>query len=127
MKMSIIARTTSKLISPFLVTYATYLILYGTKSPGGGFQSGVILAIAVMLLITSHGYKKVRKRFKKKTVSAIESTSGVLILSLLMVITLLSLKPRNETATLFNVAVGLKVGAAFVLIFYTLIAFLERD
>ncbi len=63
MKMSTVVRTTTKLISPFLVTYAVYLMVYGHLSPGGGFQAGVVLAVSVILLITSHGYKKVRKRF----------------------------------------------------------------
>ena len=77
MKMSLIVRTTTKLVSPFLVTYSTYLMIYGHLSPGGGFQAGVILAVSIILLITSHGYKKVRKAFKFWEVQLIEGVSGV--------------------------------------------------
>ncbi|CAB50117.1 Na(+)/H(+) antiporter subunit B [Pyrococcus abyssi] len=127
MKMSLIARTTSKIVAPFLVTYAAYLILYGAYSPGGGFQAGVILAVAVILLITSHGYKKVKKRFRGRTVSYLESLSSLGIALLIALVALAYLRPRDDIVTSFNVLVGIKVGAAFVLIFYSLIAFLERD
>jgi len=126
-KMSLIARTTSKLVAPFLVTYAAYLMLYGAYSPGGGFQAGVILAVAVILLITSHGYRKVRKRFRKKAVSSLETSSGLGIAFLLLLLALTSLNPNENLIGSFNILAGIKVGAAFVLIFYSLIAFLERD
>ncbi|AEH24322.1 MnhB domain-containing protein [Pyrococcus yayanosii] len=127
MKMSIVARTTTKLVSPFLVTYAIYLMLYSTDAPGGGFQAGVVLAVAVVLLITSHGYKKVRKRFRKKVVGTFESAFGLAVVTLLLFVVALSLPPSNYYVVPFNVLVAVKVGSAFTLIFYTLTAFLERD
>ncbi|NJE08533.1 cation:proton antiporter [Thermococcus sp. M39] len=140
MKMSIVVRTTTKLISPFLVTYAAYLMIYGHLSPGGGFQAGVILAVSVILLITSHGYKKVKKKFKFKEVGIIESFSAIFLVSLGLVGILFGgffynfLNERKfgslisgGIVPLFNIAVGLKVGAAFTFLFYILLRWVESD
>ncbi|NJD98326.1 cation:proton antiporter [Thermococcus sp. LS1] len=133
MKMSIVVRTTTKLVSPFLVTYAAYLMLYGHLSPGGGFQGGVILAVAVILLITSHGYKKVRRKFKFNWAGLIESSAGAFLV-LLGVAGLAFgafyanfLPTEGGIIVPFNVIVGLEVGAAFTFVFYILLRWVESD
>ncbi len=133
MKMSTVVRSTTKMVSPFLVTYAAYIMLYGHKSPGGGFQGGVILAVAVILLITSHGYAKVRRRFHFNWASLIESSAA----SLLVLLGLTGLAfgafyanflPTEGGIILpFNVIVGLEVGAAFTFAFYILLRWVESD
>ena len=45
----------SRLISPFIMLFALYVIFHGHYSPGGGFQGGTMLAAAVLLLRLS-GY-----------------------------------------------------------------------
>ncbi len=140
MKMSTVVRTTTKLISPFLVTYAVYLMVYGHLSPGGGFQAGVVLAVSVILLITSHGYKKVRKRFKFKEVGMIENISAVFLVSLGLIGFMFGSFFYNFLTKgkfgsvisggiipLFNVSIGLKVGAAFTFVFYILLRWVESD
>lgn len=140
MKMSLIVRTTTKLVSPFLVTYSTYLMIYGHLSPGGGFQAGVILAVSIILLITSHGYKKVRKAFKFWEVQLIEGVSGVFLVSLGIIgllfggffFNFLRGGPFGPLLSggivpLFNIGVALKVGAAFTFMFYILLRWVERD
>jgi len=47
-------KTASKLLFPIIVVYGIYVMVYGHLSPGGGFQGGVIIASAVMLLLISH-------------------------------------------------------------------------
>ncbi|AHL23295.1 Na(+)/H(+) antiporter subunit B [Thermococcus nautili] len=133
MKMSVVVRTTTKMVSPFLVTYAAYLMLYGHVSPGGGFQGGVILAVAVILLITSHGYRKVRRRFHFNWASLIESSAGVMLV-LLGVVGLMAgafyanfLDTEGGIILPFNVIVGLEVGAAFTFVFYILLRWVESD
>ncbi|AAL81273.1 cation:proton antiporter [Pyrococcus furiosus DSM 3638] len=127
MKMSIVARTTTKLVAPFLTTYAAYLMIYTTQSPGGGFQAGVILAVALILLITSHGYKSVRKYFRKRVASSLESVGGLATITIFFLTVLLFLRPSEVYVVPANVFIGLKVGAAFTLMFYALISVLERD
>ncbi len=116
------------------------MILYGHITPGGGFQGGVILAVSVILLITSHGYKAVQETFSVKVVKTIESQSLLLII-ILSIIGLFSgsyfynfLKGGEPgtlfsggTVVIFNILIGLEVGAAFTLLFYMLLRWTESD
>ena len=40
----------SRLLVPFMWLFATYVLVHGHDSPGGGFQGGVILAASIILL-----------------------------------------------------------------------------
>ena len=40
----------ARLLTPFMVLFAVYVVIHGHDSPGGGFQGGVILAAAVILI-----------------------------------------------------------------------------
>ena len=42
---------------PFALVFGIYIILFGTVSPGGGFQGGVMVAAAAVLLYLGYGYK----------------------------------------------------------------------
>jgi len=45
----VILRVISKMLMPVIVVYAFYVQFHGDYGPGGGFQAGVILAVAVIL------------------------------------------------------------------------------
>lgn len=45
----VILRVTSKTLIPVIALYAFYVQFHGDYGPGGGFQAGVILAVAVIL------------------------------------------------------------------------------
>ncbi|MEA1953703.1 MAG: hydrogen gas-evolving membrane-bound hydrogenase subunit E [Campylobacterota bacterium] len=47
-------QTASKLLFPIILLFGIYVMVYGHLSPGGGFQGGVIVASAVLLLLISH-------------------------------------------------------------------------
>jgi multicomponent Na+:H+ antiporter subunit B len=139
MIMSSVVRNSAKLISPFLITYGAYLIIHGHNGPGGGFQGGVILAVSVILLVTSHGYDKVRKKFREELVKMLESFSLTLLILLAILGTaggsfFFNFLRGGETGTLFsggtipivNIIIGLEVGAAFTLLFYMLLRRVER-
>ena len=53
---NVIVRCGAGKFLPFAVTFGIYVILFGTISPGGGFQGGVIVASAVLLLYLGFGY-----------------------------------------------------------------------
>jgi multicomponent Na+:H+ antiporter subunit B len=140
MKMSPIVRKSAKLVSPFLVTYGAYLIVHGHISPGGGFQGGVILAVSVILLITSYGYTLVEKKFSITMVQVLESLS--LLFLLLVAVSGLAAGfffynylRGGVPGTLFsggtvvwlNILIGFEVGAAFTLLFYVLLRGAESD
>lgn len=41
---------TTRLMFPFIVLFATYVVIHGHTSPGGGFQGGAIFAAALILV-----------------------------------------------------------------------------
>jgi len=47
---SIILDTAIRLVTPFYLLYALYVLVHGHYSPGGGFQAGCILASSIILI-----------------------------------------------------------------------------
>ncbi len=45
----VILRVVAKLLIPLITLYAFYVHFHGEYSPGGGFQAGVIFAVAIIL------------------------------------------------------------------------------
>ncbi|NVL89993.1 MAG: Na(+)/H(+) antiporter subunit B [Desulfobacterales bacterium] len=74
----VIVKAVARLLMPFIVVYALYVVMHGHYSPGGGFQGGVILAASFVLLGVSHGLGKTRRRMSEK-VAGVISSIGVLI------------------------------------------------
>jgi multicomponent Na+:H+ antiporter subunit B len=66
-------QTGAKLLFPIITLFGIYIMVYGHLSPGGGFQGGVIIASAVLLLLISY------KDFKisHKVVEFFEMLAGV--------------------------------------------------
>jgi multicomponent Na+:H+ antiporter subunit B len=44
-----------RLLVPFILLFAVYVIVHGHDSPGGGFQGGAILAAAMILIRLTRG------------------------------------------------------------------------
>jgi multicomponent Na+:H+ antiporter subunit B len=74
----VIVKTLARLLMPFIIVYALYVVMHGHHSPGGGFQGGVILAAGFVLLVVSHGLEQTRKRMSEKAARVISSI-GVFI------------------------------------------------
>jgi multicomponent Na+:H+ antiporter subunit B len=74
----VIVKAVARLLVPFIVAYALYVVMHGHHSPGGGFQGGVILAASFVLLGISHGLEKTRRRMSEK-VAGVISSIGVFI------------------------------------------------
>nr|WP_245250361.1 Na(+)/H(+) antiporter subunit B [Thermococcus stetteri] len=133
--MSLVVRTTTKLVAPFLVTYGAYLTIYGYESPGGGFQAGVIFAVSVILLMTAYGYRRTRKHFPLRIIQLVESSAALFIVGIGIAgltfgaFFLNFLRPYvpGGTVMTFNIGVALKVGTSFVLVFYILSRWVDRD
>jgi len=49
---------TSRLLIPFIVLFAVYVVVHGHTSPGGGFQGGAIFAAGLMLVRLTRGKAK---------------------------------------------------------------------
>jgi multicomponent Na+:H+ antiporter subunit B len=74
----VIVKTLARLLMPFIMVYALYVVMHGHYSPGGGFQGGVILAAGFVLLVITHGLAQMRKRMSEKLAIGISSI-GVLV------------------------------------------------
>lgn len=55
----------SRVVSPFIMLFALYVIFHGHYSPGGGFQGGTMLAAAVLLIRLSAGKDISNLQFKR--------------------------------------------------------------
>ncbi|HUG52800.1 MAG TPA: MnhB domain-containing protein [Vicinamibacteria bacterium] len=47
--------TAVRLLTPFILLFAAYVVGHGHSSPGGGFQGGVVMAAALILIRMVHG------------------------------------------------------------------------
>ncbi len=63
MRHHLILRTVSKLLIGTIVLFALYVQFHGDYSPGGGFQAGVIFAVAFILHGIVFGLVKVQRVF----------------------------------------------------------------
>ena len=52
----VIVKCGADLYLPFAIVFGLAVILFGTVSPGGGFQGGVIVASAALLVYLGHGF-----------------------------------------------------------------------
>ena len=68
----------SRMISPFIMLFALYVIFHGHYSPGGGFQGGTMLAASLLLIRLSAGSEIAQLQFKKQWGTPLGSI-GVLI------------------------------------------------
>jgi multicomponent Na+:H+ antiporter subunit B len=57
----IVLRVIAKLLVPFIVVFALYVQFHGEYGPGGGFQAGVIFAVAFILYALIYGLENARR------------------------------------------------------------------
>jgi multicomponent Na+:H+ antiporter subunit B len=57
---SVVVTKTVRAVVPFVLTYGVFTMLHGTKSVGGGFQGGVVVAAAVVTLAFAFGVGQTR-------------------------------------------------------------------
>ena len=50
-----ISRCASDLFLPLACVFGCYVVLHGSTSPGGGFQGGVLVASAILLVYLGYG------------------------------------------------------------------------
>nr|WP_144901963.1 MnhB domain-containing protein [Halobellus captivus] len=58
---STIIMTTVRVVVPFVFTFGLFVMFHGAESAGGGFQGGVIVASAVLLLAFAFGIEPTRE------------------------------------------------------------------
>ncbi|MGD2250528.1 MAG: MnhB domain-containing protein [Candidatus Methanofastidiosia archaeon] len=132
--MSIIVKTATRFLAPLMLLFGAYIVLTGHITPGGGFQGGVILGSVLLLFFLAFGLKE--GKFSENVASFIEDASALLLvvvgllgmiigkafLSNFLVGTII----KPGTIPLINTLIGLKVGTAFAVLFYTFFKYTER-
>ena len=132
-----IIKTIAQKLFPFIVLFGFYLISHGHLSPGGGFQGGVVLGTAIILLALSHSIEQTEKKFKSRWLNMLEKL-GILTLIFLgflgiffgysFLSNFLALGKPGQIASgglmlLFNIAIGIKIAAGVSVIFYALVRY----
>ena len=131
---SVVITTISRVLLPFIQLYALYVIMHGHSSPGGGFQGGVILGAAMILLAVSHRAEVMEQRFPLGTLTVMTSL-GVFIYGFLGVVCIffggnfldygvLPIPlPRSMGMLGIEIGVGITVMAVMISIFRDLVHF----
>lgn len=65
-EVSVIVRTVSRMMIPFIQLFGLYVIVHGESSPGGGFQGGVILGASIILLAIVFGLGEAERRMPRR-------------------------------------------------------------
>lgn len=131
---SIIVKTISRFLTPFIQIFALYVIMHGHSSPGGGFQGGIILGASYILLSLSFGVNEVKRRFNERLLTMFTSL-GVFIYASIGILCLILganfldygilpiAEPRAMGVLGIEVGVGITVMAVMLSIFHDLITF----
>jgi multicomponent Na+:H+ antiporter subunit B len=139
--MSIIVKKVSQLVTALIFMYGVYIITHGHLTPGGGFAGGTILAGAFILMVLAWGSGLLNLQKKEEGSSLIESLA-VFVFILLAALALLvgthvffhNYLPAGKVGELvsagiiplYNIVVGVEVGAALLTIFLALAIYKEE-
>ncbi len=63
---------------PFALVFGLFVILFGSASSGGGFQGGVLVAAAALLVYLGHGYGTATKAINMEFIRINEAIGAVL-------------------------------------------------
>lgn len=119
--LGVIVRYGANLFLPLACTFGGYVVLHGDSSPGGGFQGGVLIASAVLLVFLGYGSQKLSTTFKESFLHSSETVAEIMyvVIGLIGVIVGLNFAANFvidtfniETAVLMNHAVGYHVMAS---------------
>ncbi|OQY36800.1 MAG: hypothetical protein B6226_05955, partial [Candidatus Cloacimonetes bacterium 4572_65] len=67
-----ILRTSAQFLFPMIVLFGVYIFVHGHLTPGGGFQGGVLIASAFVMMMLSEQ----KPQFNKQMLMVTESLSG---------------------------------------------------
>jgi len=134
---SLILKTVTRLLIPFIQLYGFFVIFNGHLSPGGGFAGGTIIGSSLVLYALAYGHKKAHGIAPHKFTSMLE-TGGILGYIGVGLIGVVLGKPfltnlsagiaRGNTFSilssglilLISIAIGIKVASTVVTLFFTI-------
>ena len=135
-KKSVIVRSAADFFLPLACVYGAYVVLHGHLSPGGGFQGGVLVASAILLVFLGYGSLKVKKTFNDHKLHSSETVAEILyvVIALIGVFTGLNFcvnfvfnGQQVDTSVLMNHAVGYHVMGGIICLLSMMLSLLDKD
>ena len=80
--LGVIVRYGANLFLPLACTFGGYVVLHGDSSPGGGFQGGVLIASAVLLIFLGYGSQKLSTTFKESFLHSSETVAEIMYVAI---------------------------------------------
>jgi multicomponent Na+:H+ antiporter subunit B len=135
-----ILRIVSKILIPPILIFALYVQFHGDYGPGGGFQAGVIFAVAIILYTMLFGLP-VAKQVVNESLVQIFAASGVLLYGTVGLLGMLNgknfldysalaadpLVGQHIGIILIELGVGVTVASVMILIFFAFSGYAERN
>jgi len=84
-KKSIIVKCASDMFLPLAGTFGCYVVFHGSSSPGGGFQGGVLIASAILLVFLGYGAKGVKKYFDEHKLHSTETIAELIYVAVALI------------------------------------------
>jgi multicomponent Na+:H+ antiporter subunit B len=72
---------TARCVAPATLSFGAYVVLHAQITPGGGFQGGVIIFAATLLVYFSEGYAAWRKLIDARVLAVIEALGAAIYLA----------------------------------------------
>ena len=133
---NVIVRSTADLFLPLACVYGAYVVLHGHLSPGGGFQGGVLIASAILMVFLGYGSLVVKKTFNDHKLHSSETVAEILyvVIALIGVFTGLNFcvnfvfnGQQVDTSVLMNHAVGYHVMGGIICLLAMMLSLLNKD
>jgi len=139
--MSIIVKTTCRIILWVVFLYGFYIILFGHLSPGGGFGGGVVLALGFLSIVLAYGRSYALDWLSIPRLEKAEAGAVLLflVIALLGVVAggafLQNFMSKGSLFHLYssgvipflNIVIGLKVGLSLFLVAWALTEYDSED
>ena len=131
MEHHLVLHVVARLLIPLIMLFALYVQFHGDYGPGGGFQAGVIFAIAVILYGLIYGIDKLRNVVNPGLVRSLAAI-GVLLYAGVGVASILSggeflnynvlavdpVAGQHLGIILIGLGVGITVASTMIILFY---------
>lgn len=132
----VIVRSAADFFLPLACVYGAYVVLHGHLSPGGGFQGGVLIASAILMVFLGYGSLRVRKTFNDHKLHSSETVAEIIyvVLGLIGIIGGFNFCVNFvfedlgfDTSVLMNHAVGYHVMGGIICLLSMMLSLLDRD
>lgn len=133
---SIVVKCASDLFLPLACIFGCYVVFHGSSSPGGGFQGGVLIASAILLVFLGYGAARSKKVFSERLLHSTETLAEIvyIIIALLGIFSGLNFCVNFvfggkvlDTSILMNDAVGYHVMAGIICLLIMMLSVLDPD